>query len=48
MSVWVMCFRCGFINQVDVPIITKDTDATFRCENCKFIVSQFFDSEEKT
>lgn len=32
-----VCLRCGFVNENELVLTSKDTKATFRCELCKFI-----------
>lgn len=41
----LMCFFCGYINHKDVPIITKDSQALGRCNECNKIIIEFYEDE---
>ncbi len=33
-----ICLRCGAVNEFDIGLTNKDTNADYRCGSCKFIV----------
>lgn len=38
MIIQNICLRCGFVNETSVGLTHPDTNATYRCDNCKFII----------
>lgn len=38
----VVCHRCGYINEFEIPLVAKDTDAVLRCERCTFVIVVVF------
>lgn len=43
----VCCQSCGFINNREVPIVSKHEDNHLICERCKKIVLTVYDEEIK-
>lgn len=44
--VQVTCLRCGYVNEKKLLLANENDNATYKCDNCKFIVVTSWMEEE--